>query len=62
MKSAIKRMLAEIESEAAYTHRLIGTSKLDPRVMAAMGKVSREAFVSPDLKRFAYDNGPLPIG
>ena len=62
MKSAIKRMLAEIEGEVAYTRSLIGKSKLDPRVMAAMGKVSREAFVSPDLKHFAYDNGPLPIG
>jgi len=62
MKSSIKRMLAEIEGEVAYTRSLIGKSKLDPRVMAAMGKVSREAFVSPDLKHLAYDNGPLPIG
>ncbi len=62
MKSSIKRMLAEIEGEVAYTSSLIGKSKLDPRVMAAIGKVSREAFVSPDLIRFAYDNGPLPIG
>ena len=62
MKSSIKRMLAEIEGEAAYTRRLTGMGKLAPRVMAAMGKVSREEFVSPDLKRFAYDNGPLPIG
>ena len=62
MKSSIKRMLAEIEGEVVYTHSLIGKSKLDPRVMAAMGRVSREAFVSPDLKHLAYDNGPLPIG
>ena len=62
MKSSIKRMLAEIEGEVTYTSRLIGKSKLDPRVMAAIGKVSREAFVSPDLIRYAYDNGPLPIG
>ena len=55
-------MLAEIEGEVTYTSRLIGKSKLDPRVMAAIGKVSREAFVSPDLIRYAYDNGPLPIG
>jgi len=55
-------MLAEIEGEVAYTRSLIGKSKLDPRVMAAMGKVSREAFVSSDLERFAYDNGPLSIG
>jgi len=62
MKSAIKSMLADIEGEVAYTRSLIGKSKLDPRVMAAMAGVSREEFVSPDLKSFAYDNGPLPIG
>ena len=62
MKSSIKRMLAEIEREVAYTRSLIGKSKLDPRVMAAMGNVSREAFVSQDLKHLAYDNGPLSIG
>jgi protein-L-isoaspartate(D-aspartate) O-methyltransferase len=62
MKSSIKRMLAEIEGEVAYTRSLIGKSKLDPRVMAAIGKVSRERFVPPDLKSFAYENGPLPIG
>ena len=62
MKKSIKRMLAEIEREVTYTSRLIGKSKLDPRVMAAIGNVSREAFVPPDLVRFAYDNGPLPIG
>jgi len=62
MKSDMKRMLADIEMEVAYTRSLIGKSKLDPRVMAAIGKVSREAFVPSDLKPFAYDNGPLPIG
>ena len=62
MKAAIKRMLADIEREVAYTSSLIGKSQLDPRVMAAMGKVSREAFVPADLKYLAYDNGPLPIG
>ena len=62
MKTAIKRMLADIEREVAYTSSLIGKSQLDPRVMAAMGKVSREAFVPADLKYLAYDNGPLPIG
>jgi len=62
MKSSIKRMLAEIEGEVAYTRSLIGKSKLAPRVMAAIGKVSRETFVSTDLNDFAYENGPLPIG
>jgi protein-L-isoaspartate(D-aspartate) O-methyltransferase len=55
-------MLAEIEREVVYTSSLIGKRELDPRVMAAIGEVSREAFVPPDLKYYAYDNGPLPIG
>jgi protein-L-isoaspartate(D-aspartate) O-methyltransferase len=35
---------------------------LDPLVLAAMRLVPREAFVSPELADFAYDDGPLPIG
>jgi protein-L-isoaspartate(D-aspartate) O-methyltransferase len=34
----------------------------DPRVIAAMRLVPREAFVAPELLEFAYDDGPLPIG
>ena len=34
----------------------------DERVLAAMGSVPREAFVPPDLERFAYDDAALPIG
>jgi len=34
----------------------------DPRVLAALASVPREAFVSQDLAPFAYDDGPLPIG
>jgi protein-L-isoaspartate(D-aspartate) O-methyltransferase len=34
----------------------------DPRVLAAMRLVPREAFVAPELVDFAYDDGPLPIG
>jgi protein-L-isoaspartate(D-aspartate) O-methyltransferase len=34
----------------------------DPAVLAAMGQVPREAFVSPDQARFAYADTPLPIG
>jgi len=37
MKTAIKRMLADIEREVAYTSSLIAKHELDPRVMAAMG-------------------------
>jgi protein-L-isoaspartate(D-aspartate) O-methyltransferase len=62
MNASIKRMLADIERGVAYTSSLTGRHKLDPRVMAAMGKVSREAFVPSDLRDLAYDDAPLPIG
>ena len=34
----------------------------DKRVLAAMARVPREAFVPDHLKAYAYDDGPLPIG
>jgi len=57
-----QRMIEEIESEVAFTRHMIGRDHLDPRVMAAMREVPRDAFVPPDLREAAFDNGPLPIG
>lgn len=34
----------------------------DSRLLAAMRRVPREAFVEPGLEEFAYEDGPLPIG
>jgi protein-L-isoaspartate(D-aspartate) O-methyltransferase len=34
----------------------------DQRVLAAMAKVAREEFVSPDSRVASYEDGPLPIG
>ena len=34
----------------------------DARVLAAMGKVPREAFVPPESRDASYEDGPLPIG
>jgi protein-L-isoaspartate(D-aspartate) O-methyltransferase len=34
----------------------------DHRVLGAAAQVPREMFVPPDLRRFAYENRPLPIG
>jgi protein-L-isoaspartate(D-aspartate) O-methyltransferase len=62
MKKAMRRMLADIEREVEYTSRLIGKRALDPRVMKAMEAVPREAFVPGNMKHFAFENGPLPIG
>jgi protein-L-isoaspartate(D-aspartate) O-methyltransferase len=33
----------------------------NPRVLEAMRRVPREAFVEPGFEEFAYDDGPLPI-
>ena len=34
----------------------------DERVLAAMARVPRERFVPPELRRYAYEDRPLPIG
>jgi protein-L-isoaspartate(D-aspartate) O-methyltransferase len=41
--------------------QLAGRGITDERVLAAMEKVPREEFVSPDLAEYAYDDNPLPI-
>ena len=55
-------MIADIESEVAFTRHLIGTDKLSPQVIDAMRQTPREEFVPADMQPYAYDNGPLPIG
>ena len=62
MKTSLKRMITDIESEVEYTHSLTGRKALNPRVMAVMGQVPREKFVPHEMYDAAYDNGPLPIG
>jgi protein-L-isoaspartate(D-aspartate) O-methyltransferase len=42
--------------------QLRGRGIRDERVLAAMGKVPREAFVAPEFTHEAYADGPLPIG
>jgi protein-L-isoaspartate(D-aspartate) O-methyltransferase len=55
-------MLRDIERELQLTRRLIGRDRFAQPVMAAMREVPREAFVPEQERRFAFDNGPLPIG
>ena len=43
------------------THHLEARGIGDPLVLAAMGEVPREAFVSEPLKEFAYEDSALPI-
>jgi protein-L-isoaspartate(D-aspartate) O-methyltransferase len=60
--AARKRMLAEVELDMRETARSTGRERLDPRVLAALGKVPRHRFVPSHLADRAYENRPLPIG
>jgi protein-L-isoaspartate(D-aspartate) O-methyltransferase len=62
MNKGIARMLADIDREVAFTRGMIGRDRFSDRVMEAMRKVPRDAFVPEELKPFAFDNGPLSIG
>jgi protein-L-isoaspartate(D-aspartate) O-methyltransferase len=55
-------MLAVIAASTFELRDTIGKSGLDERVMTAMGKVPRHAFVPIELQPYAYANIPLPIG
>jgi protein-L-isoaspartate(D-aspartate) O-methyltransferase len=48
--------------ERMVARDLAGRDVHDPRVLAAMRKVAREAFVPESLREFAYEDTPLPIG
>lgn len=58
----VERMLSDIDSEVTLTRHLTGRDALDPRVIAAMAEVPRDAFVPGNLRYAAFANGPLPIG
>jgi protein-L-isoaspartate(D-aspartate) O-methyltransferase len=55
-------MVREIEADVRRTRRQLGKDALDPRVIAAIGKVPRHEFVPAELRPLAYLNQPLPIG
>src|ERR1700716_2514714 len=57
-----EHMLAVIAAKAFALRGTIGKSAFDERVMTAMGKVPRHAFVPIEFQPYAYANIPLPIG
>jgi protein-L-isoaspartate(D-aspartate) O-methyltransferase len=59
---AREQLIDEIVAETRYTSDYLGKDTLDPRVIAAVRKVPREAFVPPEVRDLAYVNRPLPIG
>ena len=59
---ARRALLKEIAREVDWFGTGDGARQLDSRVVDALAKVPREAFVPPDLASRAYHNRPLPIG
>ncbi len=57
-----QRMVAAIAADTIYVSARIGKAALAPRVMDAMGRVPRHAFVPAEIEAYAYANVPLPIG
>lgn len=47
--------------ERMLTEHLLARGIHDAAVVRAMREVPREAFLPPEMERFAYDDGPLPI-
>ena len=54
--------MKEIEDDLRLTSGRVGKRALSQDVVAAMVNVPRHEFVPEHLKRYAYENRPLPIG
>jgi protein-L-isoaspartate(D-aspartate) O-methyltransferase len=48
--------------ESMVTHQIARRGITNPRLLQAMRKVRREAFVPEDCQELAFEDGPLPIG
>lgn len=56
-------MLSDAERRAVMVERQLAARDIaDPHVLRAMGEVPRELFVPENMREFAYEDGPLPIG
>ena len=56
------RLLIDIAGMAAYSASYTGRNNISPRVMKAIERVPRHAFVPEAQRRHAYENRALPIG
>lgn len=59
---ARRAMIADIEAKTAEIADVTGRKRLSPRVLGALAKVRREAFVAEHEAPYAYADRPLPIG
>ena len=55
-------MVLTIEEHARLAGGALGRASIDPRVLEAMRRVPRHAFVPAELAANAYEDRPLPIG
>jgi protein-L-isoaspartate(D-aspartate) O-methyltransferase len=62
MDQRITRMLADIRAHTRQSAPFTGRTALAPRVLEALARVPREAFVPAPLQARAWDDSPLPIG
>jgi protein-L-isoaspartate(D-aspartate) O-methyltransferase len=61
-EAARDEMIAAIEGHARNALGALEDGAIDPAVLDAMRQIPREAFVPEDVKAFAYEDSPLPIG
>ncbi len=57
-----ERMIQVIKHEVRATSQYLGKEALNPRVLEAMRRVPREAFVPTEIKPYAYEDSALSIG
>jgi protein-L-isoaspartate(D-aspartate) O-methyltransferase len=55
-------MVEEVTAETSMLAQQLGRAALADRVVDALGRVPRHAFVPAEVQPFAYINSPLPIG
>jgi protein-L-isoaspartate(D-aspartate) O-methyltransferase len=57
-----EQMVRVVQQEVLLLSGETGVNELDPRVVAALRQVPREAFVPEALRPYAYEPHPLPLG
>ena len=61
-EAARNEMIAAIEDHARSAPGALEDGTIDPAVLDAMRQIPRDAFVPEDVRAFAYEDTPLPIG
>ena len=62
MYTDVERLIEEIQTDARNSQSMTGIHSFTPKVLDALRKTPREAFVAKGLEKYAYLNQPLPQG